>query len=144
MPLTSGLIWEDGNFLTERIPDLHGPFPLVPGSAPNNTSSFGLTERARAYMRPFSLKTSGESVVLFNASQQVVDKMDYPAQLENVSYGRSPDGGEPIGYLSMPTPGNANPESLSQEIGMDLEFSHVEGFYPEGNNSCYQYFHARG
>ena len=80
----------------------------------------------------FSLNSDGESLFLFDTELNLIDKFDFPVQFENVSFGRSPDGSESIGYLSMPTPKAANPASFSQERSMELTFSHTGGFYENG------------
>lgn len=51
----------------------------------------------------FSLDSDGEGVVLSNSSQLLVDKIIFPKQYTNVSYGRLVDGGSTIGYMTMPT-----------------------------------------
>lgn len=51
----------------------------------------------------FSLDSDGEDVVLSNSAGLVVDKIKFPQQYTNVSYGRLSDGGSSIGYMISPT-----------------------------------------
>jgi hypothetical protein len=59
----------------------------------------------------FDLDAEGEDVVLTAPGLSVVDKITYPRQFTNVSYGRTTDGSGAIGYLIKPTPGTANDAS---------------------------------
>lgn len=56
----------------------------------------------------FSLDADGEDVVLSNASGALVDKITFPRQYLNVSYGRLGNGAGAMGYFETPTPGNTN------------------------------------
>lgn len=51
----------------------------------------------------FSLDSDGEMVVLANTSQVLIDKIVFPKQYTNVSYGRLTDGSSSIGYMTKPT-----------------------------------------
>lgn len=56
----------------------------------------------------FSLDSEGEDVVLSNSSGLLLDKITYPKQLTNISYGRITNGTGTWGYLSVPTSGGSN------------------------------------
>src|SRR5690606_8054038 len=59
--------------------------------------------------------SEGEEVVLSNASGLLLDKISYPKQLTNISYGRTTNG--TWAYLSFPTAGGANnPASATQRL----------------------------
>src|SRR5690606_6341702 len=56
----------------------------------------------------FSLDSDGEHVVLSNSGLAEVDKVSFPEQFVNISYGRTEDGGSTWGYLVNPTPQKKN------------------------------------
>ncbi|MCB9641610.1 MAG: lamin tail domain-containing protein [Myxococcales bacterium] len=56
----------------------------------------------------FKLTSKGETIVLQTAEGQEIDAVTYPAQTEDTSWGRSPDGGETWKVTTTPTPGKAN------------------------------------
>jgi hypothetical protein len=56
----------------------------------------------------FELDSEGEEIVLSNSGGTQIDKIVFPQQFTNVSYGRTQDGGSSIGYLVKPTPGQIN------------------------------------
>ncbi|MCZ7637966.1 MAG: lamin tail domain-containing protein [Verrucomicrobia bacterium] len=57
----------------------------------------------------FRLAAGGESLGLYTPDGQPVDVLTFPAQSDNVSQGRFPDGyAEPFLFLDVPTPGAAN------------------------------------
>jgi len=55
----------------------------------------------------FSLKKNGEYVGLAQASGDVVSSVQYPPQLDGLTYGYPAEGGD-MTYLAAPTPGNTN------------------------------------
>ena len=55
----------------------------------------------------FSLRKDGEYVGLVRSSGEVVSSVEYPPQLEGLTYGYPAEGGG-MTYLSAPTPGNRN------------------------------------
>lgn len=63
----------------------------------------------------FSLDSDGEQVVFSNGSQLLVDKIIFPKQYTNVSYGRLADGGEIWGYMTTPTFKNKNNSDTGTE-----------------------------
>ncbi len=72
------LVWADGNF---RLGGLH---------------------------TNFKLDSDGETIALFAADGSLVDCVTYEEQVQDVSYGRTNDGGSNWNYLIDPTPGEAN------------------------------------
>ena len=57
----------------------------------------------------FKLSRSGEDVGLFDSDgQTLIDGLSFGPQQENISYGRSVDGGEPWQFFENPSPGAAN------------------------------------
>lgn len=74
----------------------------------------------------FKIKSSGERIVLSDASYLVLDNMVIPSLKSGQSYGRINDGTINLGIISNPTPGvSNNNESLLTEI----TFSKQSGFY---------------
>lgn len=77
----------------------------------------------------FSLDSEGEEVVLSNASGLLLDKISYPKQFTNISYGRITNGTGAWGHLAFPTAGSANnPASASQRL-TNPRFSMTGGRY---------------
>lgn len=65
----------------------------------------------------FSLDSEGEDVVVSNSSGQLMDKIKFPKQFANISYGRVTNGTGAWAYLSFPTPSTGNnPASASQQL----------------------------
>jgi hypothetical protein len=56
----------------------------------------------------FQLSGSGEEVGIFYIDGRTIDAKTYGAQTENVSFGRTPDGGNSWRNFSAPTPGRSN------------------------------------
>lgn len=78
---------------------------------------------------PFALDSDGEAVALFAPDgTTVIDSVTFGPQRTDVSYGRSPDGTGPFGYLLAPTPGTPNSD-LYEGVVADAEFSRPRGFY---------------
>ena len=57
---------------------------------------------------PFKLDTDGGTVVFSNIDGQELDRLDYPASLERISYARSTDGAGDWGMTGTPTLGASN------------------------------------
>lgn len=81
----------------------------------------------------FGLKTSGETLYLYDADGEPVDHLKYPEQDFDITYGRAFGNGEDAGTFGTATPGAANPSDfLTQEWEAPLgtaEFSLPSGFY---------------
>ena len=59
----------------------------------------------------FGLDANGEEIGLFNADgATLIDSVTYVKQIQDVSYGRYPDGGSSWNYLLSATPGSSNQE----------------------------------
>jgi hypothetical protein len=65
------------------------------------------TNRADLHVS-FSLRAAGEAIGLFAPDGSVVDLVTFTNQAENVSLGRSPDGGPSIVTLASPSPRSSN------------------------------------
>jgi hypothetical protein len=72
------LVWTDGNF---RLGGLH---------------------------TNFKLDSDGETIALFAADGSLVDSVTFGRQVQDISYGRTTDGGSNWNYLIDPTPGETN------------------------------------
>ncbi|MEN9995104.1 MAG: hypothetical protein RL762_1761 [Bacteroidota bacterium] len=67
----------------------------------------------------FSLSNSGETVYLTNSQGLILDSITYPTLLEDVSYGRCPDGTGPWGLLANPSFNAQNCNVGLPEIGVE-------------------------
>ena len=77
----------------------------------------------------FALDSDGEAIALFAPDGATpIDSVAFGPQRVDVSYGRSPDGMGPVGYLLAPTPGASN-SGLYEGVVADTQFSHPRGFY---------------
>lgn len=83
----------------------------------------------------FALRTDGETLYLYDAAGERVDKLKYPEQDFDITYGRAFGSGEDAGTFATATPGAANPvDFLAEEREAPLgtaEFSLPAGFYEE-------------
>ncbi len=77
----------------------------------------------------FNLDSDGETVILSNASMSETDRITFPEQHLNVSYGRTTDGGSTIGYLVQPSPGAQNNSATGMVRLENPEFSLKAGKY---------------
>jgi hypothetical protein len=77
----------------------------------------------------FSLDSEGEDVVLSNGSGLLLDKISYPKQLTNISYGRIANGTGTWAYLSVPTSGGANNSATATQQLSKSSFSVSGGRY---------------
>ena len=78
---------------------------------------------------PFSLNADGEEILLFDSDGvTLIDSVAFGAQVSDVSYGRSPDGGAAWGFLESPTPGTSNGPAYEGAVA-DVVLSHERGFY---------------
>lgn len=75
----------------------------------------------------FGLDAEGEEVVLSNAALVLVDKIDFPVQYTNISYGRTHDGGSNWTYLLNPTPKNQNNSAFASSRLSKPSFSLLAG-----------------
>ncbi len=79
----------------------------------------------------FKLAKEGEEVGLFDASGQLIDSIIYGSQIEDVSYGRKPDGTGNWFFFGEPTPQASNNTEgvLTTEFAKGVLFSKEGGFY---------------
>ena len=79
----------------------------------------------------FKLGASGEQLVLYNATNALVDQIVYVEQPTDVSYGRKSDAGLPWGYFDKPTPGATNITSVfyTDYVRQVPVFSQAGGFF---------------
>lgn len=64
----------------------------------------------------FSLNSTGEDVVFSNSAGILMDRISFPKQHVNISYGRTVNGSGSWGFLSTPTPNSGNPTTtLTQQ-----------------------------
>lgn len=92
------------------------------------------TQDAAGYCHTsFALKTNGETLYLYDAQGDLVDKLKYPEQDFDITYGRAFGSGSQAGTFATATPGAANPvdflnETREAPLGT-AEFSLPAGFY---------------
>ncbi|HEX7860891.1 MAG TPA: lamin tail domain-containing protein [Verrucomicrobiae bacterium] len=55
----------------------------------------------------FRLSQNGETIALFNPQSLLIDSVQFGAQTNNVSQGRSPDGGTNLVFFTSPSPGGS-------------------------------------
>lgn len=79
----------------------------------------------------FSLSASGETLYLSDASLTLVQKLEFPQQYVNISYGR-PAGGDSYGYFAEGTPGKANGKTVRSGVTEPPTGLTPGGFYPDG------------
>ncbi len=77
----------------------------------------------------FGLSAEGDEVALF-ASDGItrLDRITFGQQLNDLSYGRYPDGADDLRLMVLPTPGESN-VGVTAGVVADVEFSHPRGFY---------------
>lgn len=77
----------------------------------------------------FKISSSGETLTLKDPEGTVVDMVEVISLGDNMSYGRSDDGGAEFLVFSKSTPGFSNAEG--EKVVMEPVFSHEGGFYHE-------------
>ncbi len=87
------------------------------------------------YHLPFSLSTNGETLYLYDKEGNLQDKLTYPAQKYDFTYGRSFGNYSETGIFAVATPGESNPIAFKQaddtaELGT-VYFSQKAGFYED-------------
>jgi hypothetical protein len=76
----------------------------------------------------FKLSADGEAVGLFAADGNLIDSLEFGAQVGNISYGCYPDSTENWRYMGFPTPEAQNSDGWLGLVD-EVEISHVHGFY---------------
>lgn len=82
----------------------------------------------------FSIKASGEPIVLTAPSGQTVDQIPATAISQDMSYGRKPDGGSDLRFFTTPTPGRPNFTTGYVGALAAPAFSAARGFYTAAFN----------
>jgi len=109
---TSGTIDLEGMYLTDELQDLT-KWQIGAGVSidPGQYLIFYADDDGTqgVYHTNYQLSSSGETIVLVdNDGKTVIDSIVFDAQLEDVSYGRFPDGDDLWGFHQSPTPGSPN------------------------------------
>jgi len=90
--------------------------------ADNDTTDTGLHTN-------FKLNTDGEEIGLFDSDGiTLIDRIIYPTQTTDISYGRFPDAGDDFRFFASPSPAARNDGAYAGYVA-DLQFSHRRGFY---------------
>lgn len=106
-PMALALTFEVWNAFLDQ--PLAATAPLVLGPGEHMLLWSDDDEEQGAAHIGFKLDRSGESIGLLDRDgSTVIDTIDFGAQAEDVSYGRSVDGGDTWRYFTAPTPGRAN------------------------------------
>jgi hypothetical protein len=79
----------------------------------------------------FELSSKGETIIVSSGNGTIADAVTFPAQLENISYGRQKDTITTFLYFVEPTAGEANTTQGYRAVETDITFSHETGFYTE-------------
>jgi len=79
----------------------------------------------------FKLSRAGEEIGIFSLDETQIDAIVFGLQLQDVSYGRKPDGGSSWFYFGEPTPGSSNTTmgTLNTETASVPIYSQDGGFY---------------
>ncbi|MEN8230505.1 MAG: CotH kinase family protein [Bacteroidota bacterium] len=77
----------------------------------------------------FKLAKAGEPLMLVGPQSEIIDFITYPAQLTDISYGRSGANFQALGYFDAPTPGEMNGDQILNGISPSPVFSLNGGFY---------------
>lgn len=90
-------------FLSDSETELKWQFPIGTTIAANGFLIIWCDKKNTGLHTNFNLDSDGEVLVLADAGQVQLDKIVFPKQYTNVSYGRLTDGGNVIGYMTTPT-----------------------------------------
>ncbi|MBN2520818.1 MAG: lamin tail domain-containing protein [Bacteroidales bacterium] len=90
----------------------------------DNSSSY-----AEYYHTNFKLSKEGEEIALYNPEGVIVDYISFGIQLNDVSFGRKPDGSSSWYFFGEPTPNASN----STEGLTNLIYAEMPQISPEGN-----------
>lgn len=86
-------------------------------------------ERNNGNHANFSLDTNGEEITYSKSSGVLVDKISYPKQFTNISYGRTESGSSTWGYIASPTPALINNGTSATEQLEEPLYSLASGRY---------------
>lgn len=79
----------------------------------------------------FKISAKDETIYLTDALGSILDSIRVTDQRADISYGRTPDGGE-WALFDIPTPGSSNDEKAFYHLSPMVEFSRQGGFYSNG------------
>src|SRR6185295_6646384 len=91
---------------------------------------FSETKRT-LYHTGFKLPGGGGTLVLMNAAGVSLDRVVYPAQQENTSFGRFQDGQPAFTFNPYPSPGQANTDNGSVEPVVKLQDATIATIQPD-------------
>ena len=77
----------------------------------------------------FKLKSSGETIILSDENENIIDQYSHVSLSNNISYGRKTDGSIEKSNFYVSSPGFSNSNNIELN---EISFSHDAGFY--GNN----------
>ena len=80
----------------------------------------------------FKLSSAGETITLTNGSGLTLDTVTTPSMLQNISYGRNPNGNGPFKFYNVVTPEAANGAVSYDEALLPPTFSQESGFVTSG------------
>ena len=111
------------------IPFLSLGFTPIPQNAIGSVPELGL--KPSSYHTNFKINKNGESLFLTSRNGQILDSIGIINIPKDISYGRTPDGGQDWILFSKPTPGSVNDSLEHLSKNKKPEFSHKRGFYNE-------------
>jgi hypothetical protein len=110
------------------------PIPYGTNITPKGYVLIWCNEQSVGLHSNFTLRTKGGHVLLTN-NNLVVDRIEYPSQYTNISYGRKSDGGSEWSYLGNPTPSRTNAGGLPGKERLKAPtFSIASGKYGASQN----------
>lgn len=78
----------------------------------------------------FRIDADGESISLFSPQREMIDEVQVPQLIDDISYGRQPDGWVALRFFDVPTPGGANISTAYDGVAGKPGPSIPSGFYP--------------
>lgn len=99
-----------GMYLTDDLTDpMCWQFPEGTTIGPREYLIVWADRNGGEFYASFGLNANGEEIGLFDSDgQTLIDSVIYVKQIQDVSYGRFPDGGSSWNYLLSATPGSSN------------------------------------
>lgn len=122
-------------YFTDDLADLRKWKPISKRIAPGSHHVLYFEREDRGSHANFKLAPEGGTLYLTNASGAIVDRVQYPQQYRNVSYGRIQDGANEWVFFSEYSPGttNNNKKWATQQCE-DPKFETQGGFYSRNFN----------
>ena len=91
------------------------------------------TSKSKELHTHFKLSSGGETIYLWNNTNELLDKFTYDKQFTNVTFGRYPDGSSNICNLNQISPGYSNAPCY-KGITEKVNISHNSGWYDTSIN----------